>query len=126
MNAKIVASYLSLQSSPLDKDIIYEIVERLDKNKNAIKNWNRIQSRFYFIMNRTEISNVAYMIHKEGHMIHNIARDFYTISDNKNNNAFKIHKIGIYYHSVGKKILDYLMNNYKNIPSQYFILNNFV
>ena len=124
MNAKIVASYLSLQSYPLDKDIIYEIVERLDKNKNAIKNWNRIQSRFYFIMNRSEISNVAYMIHKEGHMIHNIAREFYTMSDN--NNTFKIHKIGAYYHSIGKKILDYLMNNYKNIPSQYFILNNFV
>jgi hypothetical protein len=119
MNAKIVASNLSLQNTLLDNDIIYEIVERLNNMNNAKKNWNRIQNKIYFIVNRENISDLAHMIHKEGHVIHYIAREFHTLSENKI--ALLIHKVGAYYHLIGKKILDILLINYKNIPSKYFI-----
>jgi len=109
----IEAMYLSLANTVLSTDILYDISIILKKKNNAIKCWDKLKYKIFFIYNIKDIRNVAQSIHEMGYRAHNIAREFCDLDETYT--AIKIHKVGEYYHLIGEKILDQIFKWHQTI-----------
>lgn len=115
----IIACYLSLKNTELTRDLILDILLRLDTYNNAISNWNKIKCKIYFINNMNDLNQIAFSLHNLGYSIHYIARQLHNRSEHVVGK--KIHNIGLYYHKIGENILQNIFKLFNKIPYYYFM-----
>ena len=111
MDNLIVASLISLKNTELTYDIIFDIMDNIKKRNKAILNFEKVNNKIYFIINRVNITKLAYSIHNMGYKSHIIAREFLSLGEY--NTSQKVHKVGKYYHNIGENLLKEINNLYQ-------------